>query len=249
MNTEDDIDPFTEELRLDLPSPEDEARVRLRLASAGVLAGAGVIVPSAATAATAVGNGMLAKLVALPLLAKVGAGVAVAALATVPVVVRVASSPAEPVRAPVTNVAAAAPPAMPAPRHEAPLVEAPSRTVSAAPEPVVVKAPAVAPRSAAAARAVEAAALPAPPAPATPAAPERVGPSVGSFDVPPTPVDEGTLRVETALMERALAAMQRGDFTTARRDLAEHARKFPNGHLAPERRRALERMLGKETNP
>jgi TolA-binding protein len=63
------------------------------------------------------------------------------------------------------------------------------------------------------------------------------------------PFDEGTLRAETALMERALAALEMNDFDTARRELNAHAARFPNGHLKPERESALGRMLAKETKP
>jgi hypothetical protein len=232
MNTEDETDPFTEELRLDVPQPADEARVRLRLISAGVLAGASVVVPGAATAAAAPSVGLFAKLAALPLFAKVGAGVAVASLAAVPVVSHVAGGSAL-----ETKPAGVAPAAV---RMPAPVAETPPPEVAAA-APSVEQTPEVTPRAPVASRVpatVSAAALP---------PPSR--PSVGSFALAPEPVDEGTLRAETALMEHALAALQRGDITTARRGLAAHAAKYPNGHLAPERRRALERMLGKETKP
>jgi TolA-binding protein len=85
------------------------------------------------------------------------------------------------------------------------------------------------------------------PAPAAPESASR--PSVASFaPAPSTPVDEGSLRQETALMERALSALRRGDVQGARQALAEHASRFPNGHLVRERERALERTLGKETD-
>jgi hypothetical protein len=77
-----------------------------------------------------------------------------------------------------------------------------------------------------------------PPAPAVAQAP--LGPSVGSFEAPAAPGDEGTLRAETALIERALAAIRAGDATRARALLAEHGERFPNGLLVRERERALE---------
>lgn len=73
-------------------------------------------------------------------------------------------------------------------------------------------------------------------------------PAVGAFPIAPAVEDEGTLRAETALMEQALGAIKHGDWVTAKQKLAEHARTFPNGHLAPERERALERMREKETS-
>jgi hypothetical protein len=73
---------------------------------------------------------------------------------------------------------------------------------------------------------------------------------VGSFPtVEAKPIDEGTLRAETALMERALAAIKRGDVATARRELAAHAARFPDGHLKRERERALARTADKESEP
>jgi hypothetical protein len=231
MNTEDENDPFTEELRLDLPKAADETRVRARLISAGVLAGASVVVPGAATAAAAPSIGLFSKLVALPLLAKVGAGVAVATLASVPVVAHLARDTVSTQQAHAT-VTPVAP--LPAPKPE--LVAA-APTPLPAEEPSVTPTPPLTPRTLVATRerVVE--------------QPLPTRPSVGSFAPASAPVDEGTLRAETALMEHALAALQRGDVTTARRGLAAHAAQYPNGHLAPERQRALERMLGKESKP
>jgi hypothetical protein len=66
----------------------------------------------------------------------------------------------------------------------------------------------------------------------------------------PFPVEEskdaralGTLGEETELVERALYALKLGDREGARRALAEHGRRFPNGLLARERERALARAL------
>jgi hypothetical protein len=239
MNTEDEMDPFTEELRLDMPSTSDEARVRAKLISAGVLAGASVVVPGAATAAAAPAATWFAKLVAVPLFAKVGAGVAVASLAAVPVVTHVTRSSA-PAPQPLAAIATVAPAAAPlAPTTARSVVEA--APTLAVPAPRATDAPVAEPRAVVGARDVSV--LPALEAPA----PTR--PSIGSFAALPEPVDEGTLRAETALMEHALAALQRGDVTTARRGFAAHAARYPNGHLAPERERALARMLGKETQP
>jgi hypothetical protein len=53
---------------------------------------------------------------------------------------------------------------------------------------------------------------------------------------------ESTLREETVLVERALYALRLGDRDGARRALDEHARRFPDGLLAPERDRALSRV-------
>jgi len=238
--TQHEDDPFTRALREDLPESADAARLRARLVSAGVLAGA-VVAPGAAVGAAAGAGGLSAKLVALPLALKVGASLALAGAVAAPVV----SQFSEARQAETRGVLAARPvaTARPAPRVEdtvrleglgnsEPSVAEPEPAV-AAPERVVVAR----------------AAPPAPPerdaAGTAPAA--RTLPSVASFTEPAGPVDEGSLRQETALMERALAALRRGDVASARQALAEHASRFPNGHLVRERERALERTLGKET--
>lgn len=234
-DSDQEPDHFTRALKLDLPSAKDEARVRAKLVSAGVLAGASVVVPGAAAAATTGGGGFMAKLAALPLALKVGASVVAVSAAAVPVVTAVSSdaerAPSKPRAAEAALVAV--PPARPtessaSPQAE-PVVAAPE--VAADPGTPAVTVPT---RRAATAR--------------TSSAPAPLVPAVGAFPpVEAKPVDEGTLRAETALMERALAALKQGDLVTARRELALHAAKFPDGHLKPERERALERTLDKET--
>jgi hypothetical protein len=255
MNDSDqEPDLFTQALRADLPSERDQARIKARLITAGVLAGATLVTPS--TAAAAASGGFLSKLASLPLSLKVGASVVVVGAAAVPVFHGVASDDhAGAADAPVAVVVAPKATALnrakrvdeprPAPAEVNPpaLAALPAAPVAelepAHTEPVSV-------RRVTGPAAVRGAELPAAQTPSSPA--------VGAFPVhevapvaPAAPVDEGTLRAETALMERALAAIRRNDFTTARRDLAAHAAEFPNGHLKPERERALERMRGKET--
>jgi hypothetical protein len=77
-------------------------------------------------------------------------------------------------------------------------------------------------------------------APAAPAArtrPARVAPRPE-----PAPADDderSTLRAEIALLDRAIAARERGALDEARAILAQHAARFPDGVLAPERERLL----------
>jgi hypothetical protein len=74
----------------------------------------------------------------------------------------------------------------------------------------------------------------------TPPAPVAPDPSPQRRDRSSAAVRErSTLAEETALVERALYALKRGDRDSARRTLEEHARRFPNGLLARERDRAL----------
>jgi hypothetical protein len=239
MNPSDpDADPFTEALRLDLPSAKDATRVRARLVGAGVLAGAGTVVPGLAAATS---GGLLAKLGALPMAAKLGASAILLGVAALPVLPRTSQnlesgkSEAAPART------AAIPPATPR------LAPAAKAQTSEPKSPTVITRQAAATGEARATPRSTSGSLQAPVSPATPAfAPTS---AVGSFPVAEEPFDEGTLRAETALMERALAALELNDFDTARRELAAHAARFPNGHLKPERESALGRMLAKETKP
>ena len=250
-DTEPDSDLFTEALRLDFPNERDEARVKRRLISAGVLAGASVVAPGAASAAASAG--ILSKLAALPLAVKIGASMVVMGFAAMPVAERVLGGESD------LPVVRQPPPAVIRPA-DAPV------TVAHASEPVVAPIAPVATGSESSAPVVEPvrSVLPAEPRrtrsahavvrPATEAAPQALEattpaslPAVAELPAPAAPVDEGTLRAETALLTSALAAIQRGDLATARSELAAHATRFPNGHLKLERERALERTLGKET--
>jgi hypothetical protein len=233
---EDDL--FTQALREDFPESADTARLRARLVSGGVLAGA-VVAPGAAVGAAASAGGLSAKLVALPLALKLSASLAFAGAVAVPLVSRLSEAP------PKTNGALAARPlgtALQAPSRD----DATERVARKTEPPTAELVPAVTtPEPIVVARATP----PTPPVRAVATTPgARPLPSVASFTAPAEPLDEGSLRQETALLERALAALRRGDAAGARQALAEHASRFPNGHLVRERERALERMLGKETD-
>lgn len=274
MNREDDIEALTEALRLDLPSAGDEKRVRARLAAAGVLAGAATVAaPSAAVVAAAPRAGLFAKLGALPATFKLGVSVAVVGAAAVPFLHDGAQAPeaaasGAPASVLVTHAASrgTTPGAAPVARAHEPagVTGAPSRPValggSAAPSLPVESVAASARAGAAAAIQQPRPNLAArgdvrPPVGGEPVGSEPVGsepsparPSVGAFPVVSAkPLDEGTLREETALMERALGALRQGDLPAARRALDEHAARFPNGHLAPEREGARRRLADKET--
>ena len=66
---EPETDPFIDALREDLPTERDQARIRARLLAAGVIASTG-LVPGVAAGGT-VASGLLPKLMALPMFAKV----------------------------------------------------------------------------------------------------------------------------------------------------------------------------------
>ncbi|HSU41895.1 MAG TPA: hypothetical protein VLJ38_20085 [Polyangiaceae bacterium] len=276
MNGDSELDPFTAALREDLPTAADEARLRVRLASAGLLAGTGLLTPAGSAAATATATtGVFAKLVALPLAVKVGASLALAGVAVVPLVrfrSQAAPAPAEVSARAVASVTA--PPArrtaegarrvdvtdgaearVPVPPGVAAASSVSAEAVasgepasSAKPEHGPVPGTAVgAGEMRASSRGGREVAMARNVGSGAPAATSSL-PAVAAFPEPPSASeDEGTLRAETAVMEHALAALKRGDFGTARRELALHAAQFPNGHLAPERDRALARIREKTT--
>ena len=229
---EPDADPFISALRDDLPTERDRARIRARLLAAGVIASTGLAAPGVA-AGGSVAVGLLPKLLALPMFVKVGLAATVVGLSAVPVARHAARTEARPPvtrssgrdTAPVRPAATAAPTiAQPVtatpPSVETPAVrrELPRERVRSLPEfSRATNAP-------------------------DEAAPAVARPSVGSFDAPPAPLDEGTLRAETALIEDALAAIRAGETTRARAVLAQHAAQFPKGLLLRERQRALARL-------
>lgn len=229
---EPDADPFINALRDDLPTERDRARIRARLLAAGVIASTGLAAPGVAAGGTAA-TGLLPKLLALPMFAKVGLAATVVGLSAVPVARYTARTEARP-PAPRSSARDAAPvrPAATAARTAAQAVTAAPPSVD--PPAVQRELPRERVRS-----------LPefsrAQNAPSD-ALPAVARPSVGSFDAPPAPLDEGTLRAETALIEGALAAIRSGDTARAHALLAEHATQFPNGLLIRERQRALARV-------
>jgi hypothetical protein len=231
---EPENDPFIAALRGDLPTERDQARVRARLLSAGLLVGTGLTAPGVA-AGGAAASGLLPKLLALPMMAKIGLAATVVGLSAAPIAGYVAHDAAKPASAPIG-----------APREVAEVRPALTTattsiaTVTALPAAQATPAePAKSPRERV--RSLPEFSSDVTPAPALAVPP--AGPSVGSFEAPSAkaaPVDEGTLRAETALIERALAAIRAGEATRARALLAEHGERFPNGLLVRERERALE---------
>jgi hypothetical protein len=253
---ESELELYTTALRGDLPKASDEARVRKLLAEAGVLASS-VAAPGMALGAATAGGGVAAKLTALPLAVKVG-GALVLAGVVAPPVVRHAVSAAEP---PAVKASWVAPPGGATPAAGS-LANAESRSAPASAPgaletavapvaPAVVAArvePAGSRTPSIASRADDGAARAAT-APVTVGGKAPASPSVLSFEVAPAaPSDEGTLRAETALIEGALTALRRGDSAAARRSLAEHSARFPQGQLVRERERALAKVAEKETS-
>ena len=241
---EPDFDALVDALRSDLPSDADERRVRARLLGAGVTVTAAAIAPTATAAGMASGSSapiaLLHKFGALSWLTKIGIA-GVTATAVVPMAINWSNQGARDgsaVTAPVTPRIAA---------HQA--SQQPKAKHSAASEAAVLPPPvaAPAPKTERERAGLEASPAPEPPALETHAAPVTAsGPGpVAAFPVEETKGSRplGTLGEETELVERALYALKLGDREGARRTLAEHARRFPNGLLARERERALARAV------
>ncbi len=251
-------------LQSDLPQHEDERRARARLTAVGVLVagtanaahagaassvsanGSGGMTGSLATGAGAGSSPATGLTAAFTKFASLGAGtkalVAVAALAagaSYPVVSALApdASPApappiatHPTLPPRTGAAPKTPPArgaaeMPLGQRTEPRPK-PTETVAGSDSASVTEqGPPSRSRAAAA-----------PGGPAGLKAALNRPPDVAAGSAA---LKSSTLQDETALVERALRAARVGDTASARRWLEEHERRFPDGALAPERRRAL----------
>jgi hypothetical protein len=115
---------------------------------------------------------------------------------------------------------------------------------------VLTTAPATKPTSTAQVSAAQAPSPPAPTASATPPPETKASAPATALPAPSTsaPTRAGgatsaNLRTERLLLERATAALVRGDATSALSALGEHARKFPRGELAEEREMLFVRAL------
>lgn len=247
-----DVDDLIAALREDLPGVEDDRRVRAQLAAAGLTlggsasaaasgaSGSGAAAAAGGSAANAAVQGSGWGAVAAKL---AGLGSGTKALVLVGVVAAGAAYPVgsslmapAPVKAHATlGEGSLDEPALTAARKTPPAgaVAAPPATrASARPG-----GPSIAQRAATtAAQNRQPVAAP----PATAQAAPRVG-SQAAANADST-ADISSLEVETALMERALSALRQGDAASARHWLAEHERRFPNGALVLERRRALEKL-------
>jgi hypothetical protein len=257
-----DLDLYLEALRCDLPSTQDEVRVRARLLATGVLISTDVVTPSASAAATGASHsGLLAKLAAWPVAAKVGlASGAMAATATP--IAWYASETRPEANAPVRT---AQPPPGPEQARSAVGVRSPGFGASARPRVVTetertshdhtpAAEPEASPRTNGAvgpASVPHAAAQSGTGEPRTPAPTQVAGSlqgvtpqaAIDGFSlIEAKPNEHSMLAEETRLMERAMTALRAGNREMAAQWLSEHNRRFPNGLLARERERAHERL-------
>jgi hypothetical protein len=229
-------------------------------AGGGALGGAGGVSTAPLAAAQV---GLWSKVVALPLAAKVGvATVAIGVAASgVPALRALQPAPSERAVAsaprtnpPVARVARAtseptpaAPVALPAELDIAPAKPAPGASAPSAALPNAAVPSAAVPNAAVPNAAVPSAAVPrrvvAPHsslAKAEPPREARAPKQVAAIAVPAPPAS--TLAEEAGLMELAIGALQQGDPERARYWLDEHAARFPDGLLAPDRQRAFARV-------
>ncbi|MDF3066937.1 MAG: hypothetical protein K0R38_2538 [Polyangiaceae bacterium] len=234
-------DLLEEALRGDLPSKDAETRVRRRLLAAGLAVGNGVAATTAAasgaaaTGATA-SAGAIAKLATLSWGLKVG----LAAAVTIPSAgllwehhqrgsaAEVAATTAATGGADATTEPATAPPL--------PKIDPPASAPPATPAPATEAS-----RTRAAVRREE----PSPPVATPPAA---LAPSRHEFAASEPPRDRDppaagtTLSEETKLLDRAFAALSAGNRDAARRLVAEHESRYPQGLLMKERERAKNKL-------
>ena len=262
-----DVEDLIAALRDDLPSRDDERRVRGRLAAAGVVVGSVATLAelgSAAASTTAATGNTLASGSAAASGTVLGAGAAAgsgsiaagsgvqgsglallfAKVAALGGGTKAALVTALAVGAGYPAVTALLPPSSPA-VISLPIDSAPE-AAARAPEPQLARVPESVPR------AMPEPVQPTAPEPqrsrvasSSPAAPQRARVAASELTATPAPpeaVRSSTLEAETALIERALRAARAGDAEGARNWLSEHQRRYPNGSLAPERQRALEQL-------
>ena len=249
---------FVDALRQDLPNAQDEARARARLVAAGVVVTAAILAPEVSAAAAAgVGQvGLLAKLSAWPLAAKVslGAGIAVAAALPTAWYVQDAhvqiepparrAAPGQPSRLAASSGMTESVMGMRTEKQEPEMHDAreptalplQARRTSGIPSGILQQPPAGQPRSAGR-DALDSALRP------DSSAGASARPAVAAFPLIATNASaKRALAEETRLIERALAALHAEDRIEAAHWLAEHSRRFPTGELSREREQALERL-------
>ncbi|HYO93173.1 MAG TPA: hypothetical protein VER33_01625 [Polyangiaceae bacterium] len=245
MKSENPLDPpvdaLIDALRADLPSSQDEVRVRARLAATGLAVGLVLTKTAGASGLAAThalaGVGVSARLAALPWVAKLGAitAVSVTAVAT-PVWIAQSSDTHS---ASVSSTASPAPAAPGTPRAAQPKRLRPVAPV--APAPVVAPdGSELLPASTPAAAPVQRAGSSLSRLPARAEAVVQPQPAAGEGAV--SPASPSSLGEEARLMDAAFAALRSGERHTALALVAEHASRFPRGLLRRERERAAEKL-------
>ena len=236
MSLDNDDSLFEEALRSDLPSADQQDRLRKRLLAVGLSAGSGLAATSTASAAQAgFGATVIAKVAALSWPVTLGLAAAVAApIVALPIWLapaKTSSAPAQPKMRPVSSSAPVVqgPAPMPNPASTSVTASVAARPAQHAAGSGVVPALHAEPNSATAANSAA--------EPAQAAA--FVAPSNEGNPRAPVP---STLAAETELLDRAFADLNSGHQSAAAELIAEHERRFPNGLLRKERERARARI-------
>ena len=272
MSSDAEIEGLIEALQQDAPSERDAARVRARLAAAGIVTAsvlghgtASASVPVAKATGSIVKN-LSARWATMSLLPKLGVVVAVSAAAVggpiygarlverAPAPHAAVSQPARS-RAPARPIVTAG--ATPQEVKGAEAVPTSIATMDtaahAAREDVRAAKQATSRRESSPTGPVAAKEAAGGHAEALGVTADRAGGSVEGVgtarfaaeqgaSAPPPPAPASTLAEETALLDRTFAALREGDAATASALVAEHARRFPQGLLWRERERARTKL-------
>ena len=241
MSLNDDDSLFEQALKRDLPSADEQARLRKRLVAAGISVGSGLAATGTASAQVGWGATVVAKVAALswPMTLLLGA-----AVATPLVALPVWLSPSKVSRPPsnsasVRPVLSAAPALVaPPPAAEPELANAPGTgegvDTNGAPRPA---------QRAASSGVVSAVHVPEPGVASSSALPAVAAfASPNGADSAESTRRASTLAAETQLLDRAFAELAAGRRASAAALIAEHQRRFPNGLLSQERERARARL-------
>lgn len=268
---ESDESIFEQALRADLPSAEQEARLRRRLLTAGIVAGSGLAASSAA-AGTSVGLvGQLAAKVAalswpatLVLTTAVATPIVALPVWLAPKLERRTNAPepgaasratagaarlaaarsngaAEPARAATSDGALAVEEQGPAVEEQGPAAE--EQGLAAEPKALAATSSPSTRLSGKASSGEPSDSLAAS-APTSTARSAAVWPAAepDATNAPASPPNASTLRAETELLDRVFAELRAGHQARAAALITEHEQRFPNGLLRQERERARARL-------
>jgi hypothetical protein len=227
MTPEPSLESYLDALREDLPSEGTQARLQQRLASAGIGISLALMTKTATASCVAkvakvgIVSALSARFAGLPLLWQMGLVTATtAAVATGPLMVmtktpevRSHDAAAVALRGSSSMTGARAP-SLDIPNRDDGTVRTDDAPVLASSAPSIDAAPRL--------RAAE----------------RRVDVAASTQDAQ----ELRTLAEETRLIDRALAAVRAGNLDDAARELDEHDRRFPNGRLRREQRRAREKL-------
>lgn len=245
MSTDPEVDELLGALRADLPTAEDGARLRARLAAVGVLAATATAGSAGAATLGAQGLTVGARIAALSFGAKlaVATAVTVSVGASTVVALRPASEPSPKAASTVARSTAATKASAPARAALAESVRAPAPASS--PSASVIALPPA--RSASKSTRIASVATP---STSAPVGERAAAPSTLGFPADSAENDGAsatTLREERSLVDAALIALQAGDYARATSLLDAHAAKYPNGLLRLERERARAKLVALST--